>query len=68
MLDLLRALAARIAAEPVLVRSVAGGVIALVAIFGIDLDDDALDPVIDLVGLLAGLLLSVSARAKVTPV
>ena len=54
--------------EPVLVRSVAGGIVALAAIFGVTVQDDALDPVIDIIGLLAGVLIGASARNKVTPV
>lgn len=67
-MDTIRAIAARIAREPVLVRSVAGGVIALAAIFGVTLNDDSLDPIVDLLGLLAGFLVGASARARVTPV
>jgi hypothetical protein len=67
MLDFLRAIAERISREPVLLRSVAGGIIAAAAIFGVTLQDDALDPLIDLLGLLAGILVGASARSKATP-
>lgn len=67
-MDILRAIAARISAEPVLLRTVAGGIIAAAAIFGVTINDGALDPVIDILGLLAGILVGASARAKVTPV
>lgn len=67
-MDFLRAIAARIAGEPVLVRTVAGGVIALAAIFGVTLNNTSLDPIVDFIGVLAGLIVSLTARAKVTPV
>ena len=67
MLDLIRAAAQRVRDEPVLVRSVIGGGIALLAIFGITVNDSGLDSVIDVIGLLAGILVNATARQVVTP-
>lgn len=68
MLDFLKAALVRIHNEPVLLRTVVGGAIALLAIFGITVQDGTLDPVIDVAGLIIAFLVNASARAKVTPV
>ena len=68
MLDALRAFLVRLHNEPVLVRNFFSGLALILTVPGITIGDATIDTLVDGAGLLIAVLLTLSARARVTPV
>lgn len=65
---MLQSIIDRLVREPVVLRNLVSGAVLILTVFGISVPDATQNTIIDMAGIVLSVLISMSARSKVTPV